>query len=256
VQEIEGASLVASTFEDGACTPLEEGGVSCALGNFSDDEDLSFTTIFDGLPSTGTVENFAYVTFAERGSEDDTGKQDTVCANVGAPPCAAGDTADLVAAGEEDDKAGGYVAFDGGTDTLATTGTPAAVGDVLTGLEIPFREGFALGFGATILEATDPAGDQCPVGRTCFGQTVIEDLVGEFNTEEPVELTFRLIAPNGKNAKNIVVYHNGEAAPACKSNPLSATVDTCVDTRSSSGGAVKVVTLVVLSTDNGGWDFG
>jgi hypothetical protein len=257
VEEIAGATLVASTFPDGTCTALDGGGISCAVGNLRAGGVIQFTTVFDGLPTTATVENTAYVSFDERSADGpDRGKQDTVCANAGAPPCGAADTTQLVAPGDVDDKAGGYVAFvDGQEDALATTGTPSAVGDVLTALEIPFRANFPVGFGATIVEATDPLEDSCPVGVSCFGQTVVEDLVGDFSVEEPVELTFRIIVPKGKTEKNIVVYHDGEPANSCVLTPLSETVDTCVDARSRNQ-KTKVVTIAVLSTDNGSWDFG
>lgn len=257
VQEIDGATLVDSSFEAGTCTPLAEGGTSCALGNFANGDTVDFTTVFGDLPSTGAVVNLAYVHFDERASDGpDRGKQDTVCANGGAPPCTSLESTELVTATEQDDRAGGHVAFtDGEVDTLATTGTPSAVGEVFTALEIPFREDFPFGFGATIVEETDPPGDACPVGVTCFGQTVSENLVGEFSEEEPVVVEFRMIAAKGKTEKTIVVYHDGDPADSCALSPLSEGVDTCVDSRSKNA-KTKVVTIVVHTTDNGLWDFG
>lgn len=257
VQEIPGATLVASSFEAGTCEDLVDGGASCELGNFANGEVLSFTTVFDELPPTGTAVNDAYVRFDERANDGpDTGKQDTVCANAGEPPCTPTESTTLVAAADQKDKAGGHVAFvDGVSDALGTSGTPSAVGDVLTELLVPFRESHPFGFGATIDEAIDPVGDMCPAGGECFGQTVIEDLAGQFADDEPVVATFRLIAPNGVKTEDIVVYHNGVATPSCALSPLSGTVDTCVQSRSKNN-QTKVVTLVVWSTDNGSYDFG
>ncbi len=253
VEEIPGATLLDSSFEDGTCDALPSGGISCELGNFSNGEVLDFTTIFQ--TSTTVISNTALIGFDEFDSENDSGKQDTVCANSTAPPPCVPLTAEVVPTEELDDRAGGHVAFGQADDTLATTGALSAAGEVLTELQIPFRPNFPFGFGATIFEAVDPAGDSCPVNVTCFGQTVEEDLVGQFAANDPVVGTFEIFLPKGKTDKNIVVYHDGQKAEACSATPLSATVDTCVFSRSKSP-KPKVASIVVHTTDNGSWDFG
>lgn len=253
VQQIPGATLLDSSFDEGTCEDLVSGGATCALGNFGNGDAVQFTTIFE--TTTTAISNTASVSFDEQASDQDVGKQDTVCANndPAQSPCNPL-TAQVVPVTELDDQAGGQVAFEG-DDTLATTGTLSTAGQVLTKLEIPFRANFPLGVGATIFEAVDPAGEQCPDNVTCFGQSVEESLAGQFLTTDPVEAEFRIVAPKGKNEKNIVVYHDGDEADSCDVTPLSATVDTCVDSRSRNP-KTKVVTIVVLSTDNGWWDFG
>jgi hypothetical protein len=260
VQEIAGATLVSSSFDEGVCEALEDGGITCDLGGLQGGDAFEFTTIFQiSATASGTQSNNAYARY-DSGIADgeDTGQQEVICANTLATtlPCTGQESTDAVATGDADDRAGGHVAFVADqSDTLATSGTPSAAGEVFTELTIPFREEFPLGFGATIVEDVDPAGDACPVGVSCFGQTVIEDLAGDFDADDPVVGTFRLIAPKGTNEKTIVVYHDGVAADSCTATPLSETVDTCVFSRSRNP-KTKVVTIVVNSTDNGSWDFG
>jgi len=258
VQEIEGAVLADSVFtpDTFVCADLAAGGATCDLGNFAQDDVISFTTIFETSASASELKNDAYVTFDEGDSDQDQGKQDTVCANTYLPPelntneppeleCSGAQSAALIAADDQDDQASGYVAFIDGVDTLATTGVLVQPGDVLTELDIPFRSEFPNGFPARIEESRD-------LGASF--QNVIEDLVDQFSTDAPVVLTFRLIAPKGKNARNIVVLHNGAVAQSCSLTPLSESIDTCVNSRSQDK-KTKIVTIVVLSTDNGSWKF-
>ena len=258
VQEFDGMTLVDSGFADEECEESAE-AMTCQLFNLAGGDTFQFTTILavpDG--AEGTLTNHAYVSF-DTGVSDGggTGREVIVCANTSGEtlPCGTPEGTSVIADFEADDKAGGLVTRDGAADVLATTGSLSQAGDVLTQLQIPFRAAFPNGFGATIVEAEDPAEDACPASVSCFGQTVVEDLAGHFDTADPVVGTFRLIAPKGKNEKNIVVYHDGDAAGSCAATPLSETVDTCVQSRSRNP-KTKVVTIVVLSTDNGGWDFG
>jgi hypothetical protein len=258
-EEIAGADLVHSSFSvASACTPLADGGTSCELGNIAADATITFATVFTTSPlSSGTLSNAAHVSFDERASDQDRGKQDTVCANTGAPkPCADLESTELVSSGNLD-LAGGYVAF-AGDDTIATPDARTTAQNVSTAASIPFRgDDFANGFGATIVER-DPAfaGEGCGTGFSCFGQIVIETLAGQFATDDPAVVTFQLVVPKGKNAKNILVFHNGGGPePTCLAEPLSGTNDTCVQSVSQNS-KTKVVTIVVHSTDNGGWGFG
>jgi hypothetical protein len=258
VQEYAGMTLVDSGFGAGECTVSPE-AISCQIFNLAGGDSVQFTTIL-GVPpgATGTLSNHAYVSYDSGVSDGGgTGRAVIVCANTlgDARPCTTPESTSVISAEEAHDKAGAVVTYNGSDDILKTTGTLAQAGDVLTELQIPFRASFPNGFGATIVEATDPPEDSCPEEITCFGQTVVEDLAGDFATDDPVRGTFRLIAPKGKNEKNIVVYHDGVSAGSCAGTPLSATVDTCVESRSRNA-KTKVVTIVVLSTDNGGWDFG
>jgi hypothetical protein len=249
VQEFPGATLLDSSFAEGTCDQ-ESARLTCALGNFAAGDTAQFTVIF--AEPTSSISNTAYVSFDEGGSDQDVGRQDTVCANsLAEPPCDPV-TGAVVSANDLDDLAGGQVAFDG-DDTLATVGKLLKAGQVVTKLEIPFREDFPLGFPATIVEAVDPPDDSCPEGVTCFGDTVQEDLVGEFDAEDPVGAEFRIVLPNGRNEMDIVIYHDGDEVDSCDATPLSELVDACVESRSRKG---KVATILVLSTDNGLWDFG
>ena len=178
-----------------------------------------------------------------------------MCANGGAlPDCSVSASTSLVAAAEQKDKAGGRVAHvDNQPDVLATSGTPAEVGEIITSLTIPFRAEFPFGFATTIVE-TGPPHALCPAGVTCFGQAVTENLEGQFDDDDPVVATFQLIAPKGKTEKNIGIYHNGDLVESCPDTPLSEEdeVDECVFSRSKDG-KTKIVTIVVKTTDNGLW---
>jgi hypothetical protein len=258
VQEYEGMTLVSSGFGAEECTTSAD-AISCELFNLAGGDSFQFTTILS-VPegAAGTLTNHAYVSYDSGVSDGGgTGNTEIVCANTlgGSVPCATPESVSVVSADDRDDQAGAHVTFGGEDDVLETTGSLTQAGQVLTQLQIPFRPAFPNGFGATIVEGVDPPGDSCPENETCFGQTVVEDLAGEFDAAEPVVGTFRLIAPKGKNEKSIVVYHDGDEADSCATAPLSATVDTCVQSRSRNA-KTKIITIVVLSTDNGGWDFG
>ena len=164
--------------------------MTCQLFNLAGGDTFQFTTILavpDG--AEGTLTDHAYVSF-DTGVSDGggTGREVIVCANTSGEtlPCGTPEGTSVIADFEADDKAGGLVTRDGAADVLATTGSLSQAGDVLTQLQIPFRAAFPNGFGATIVEAEDPAEDACPASVSCFGQTVVEDLAGHFDTADPV----------------------------------------------------------------------
>jgi hypothetical protein len=257
VQEFDGLTLVDFSFDEDTCTVSAE-ALSCEVFNLGGGDTFSFTTTLavpDG--AAGSLTNHSYVAF-DTGVSDGGGTGNTiiVCANSSDQtlPCATPESTSVISDADEDDKAGGLVTRTG-ADALATTGALSVAGEILTDLQIPARAEFPNGFGATIVESVDPPEDLCPSGVTCFGQTVVEDLAGDFATTSPVVATFRLIAPKGKNEKSIVIYHDGDEADACATTPLSETVDTCVQSRDRNP-QTKIITIIVLSTDNGSWDFG
>jgi hypothetical protein len=260
VEEIAGAILESSTFSVPAtCADLVDGGASCELGNLPAGGEITFTTIFlTATSASGVLENQAYVSFDEGTNDQDQGKQDTRCANTSTPlPCLAPESTELIAATESLDLAGGYVAYSG-ADTLATPGTLNATQNVSTNAQIPYRgQEFPNGFGATIVErAPDFAGESCGTGFTCFGQIAEESFVGEFLTSDPLTLSFQLIVPKGKNKRNLLVFHNGEGPlNLCSVAPLTVTGDICVSSIDQDK-KTKVMTVVVLTTENGGWGFG
>lgn len=259
VEQIPGATLTFSSFGVPAtCTSLTGGGTSCSLGNLKGEQSIIFTTVFGiSSSSTGTLSNLAYVTFDEGGSDTDKSKQDTVCANTNTSrPCDPLQSTQLVAGGNLD-LAGGYLAF-AGDDTLATAAALTATSNVSTNAQVPFRGGdFPVGFGATIVERSESfAGELCPSGFTCFGQIAVESFLGDFSTSDPLVLTYQLIVPKGKNANNLLVFHNGQGpAQFCSVAPLSVMNEFCVQSITQNP-KTKVMTVVVLQTENGSGRFG
>jgi len=260
VEEIAGAMLESSTFSVPAtCADLVDGGASCDFGNLSAESEITFTTIFATPTSvSGVLENQAYVSFDEGTNDQDQGKQDTRCANTGTPlPCSSLESTELVPAAESLDLAGGYVAYSG-ADTLGTPNSLNATQNVSTNAQIPYREQeFPNGFGATIVErGPDFAGEACGTGFTCFGQIAEESFVGDFLTSNPLVLSFQLIVPKGKNKRNLLVFHQGEGPlKLCSVAPLTVTGDVCISSIDQDK-KTKVMTVVVLSTENGKWGFG
>lgn len=268
IESIPGASLTASSFSRTAtCELYNGGGTTCSLGNLAAGGEVTFTTVFTtSASSSGTLSNLAYVTLAEGPNDQDTGKIDSRCAKTNlalnpntSPPCGSLESTQIVAAGNLD-VAGGYLAYTN-DDALATAQGPqslTATSNVSTSAQVPFRSGHpGFGFGATIVERLPSViGEFCRAGFTCFGQGVDETFDGQFLTTDPIVATFRLIVPKGKNANNTLIFHNGVGpGQSCLVAPLSLTNDFCVSEISQSS-KTKVVTIIVLSTNNGRWGFG
>jgi hypothetical protein len=166
---------------------------------------------------------------------------------------------------EETDQAGSYElsGCTGGNPNLSTNQDVDLSNPVATSFCLPAFQtsGANLGLATTIVEGLAQPGDPGVTGLrsdVCvadLGEDCSVDVPYSFGTDDPIRLVFRIADDALDNGEKITqVFHNGDPVPlpSCTSDHTIPTgEDDCVDSIQRSGGPVKIWTIVVLSDENG-----